>query len=485
MTYSINTGTDTESISYNLADETQFNNILLNLKDNEVGEIDPIYIRNSVLSLWSNCIFKETTNGSRYYIGIDTGDVDNNKDLKRKILIGKRSYNNQDTYTNSLNSSDSDIILYNTKKDNVNNNQTKVSILAGNDSNLFLNAPYISSNLVSNLSLLSFNFINNNGNININSTFDNVNINNISFPTHAENQLSNLNGKILKWQSGELVWGDISVTIGDTLGNSQDELNLYGEVFVNGHSLEFTDSRMVPINLGGVLQGETFNSYVATELLKKIIYSYQSPTCFLRFLSPYDKGFVEVGTTPTVQIEFTINKKTLPTTVTSLQNMIPNTYSPITTANFQTVVDDATVIISPSPVQPTSYSYTITVGDGVETSSDTISLNGVYPIFYGVGVNNSLTYTGMTFLTKLVEGKSNKNLLLLGSGKIYFFYPQEYGTLSQIIDNNNNNNIISDFTITIFNFSSPNGYWTSKQYYIYESTSTYSFSLPTTYTFKF
>lgn len=483
MTYSINTGTETESVSYNLADETQFNNILYNLRDNEVGEIDPIDIRNSILSLWSNCIFKETTNGDMYYVGIDTGDVDNNNDLKRKIFIGKRSYNNQDIYNSTLNSGNSDIIFYNTKKDNVNNSQTKVSFLAGNDSNLFLNAPYISSNLVSNLNLLSFNFINSNGNININSTFDNVNINNISFPTHAENQLSNLNGKILKWQSGELVWGDVSATIGDTLGNPQDELNLYGDVFVNNYSLEFTDSRMVPINIGSVLQGETFGSYAITELLKKIIYSYQSPTCFLRFLSPYDKGFVEVGTTPTVQIEFTINKKTLPTTVTSLQNMIPNTYPPITAANFQTVVDDATAIVSPSPVQSTSYSYTITVGDGIESSSDSISLNGVYPMFYGVGINNSLTYTGMTFLTKLVEGKSDKQISLVGSGKIYFFYPQEYGLLTEIISNNID--IISDFMVNIFNFSSPNGYWTSKQYYIYESVSTYSFGLPTTTTFKF
>lgn len=483
MTYSINIGTDTESTSYNLADNTQFNNILFNLRDNQVGEIDPVDIRNSVLSLWSNCIFKETTTGSKYYIGIDTGDVDNNNDLKRKILIGKRSYNNQDTYS-TLNSSDSDIIFYNTKIDSVNNSQTKVSILAGNDSNLFLNAPYISSNVITNLNLLSFDFVNPNGNINISSTFDNVNINNISFPTLSENQISSLNGKVLKWQSGELVWGDISATIGNTLGNPQDELQLFGDVFVNGYSLEFTDSRMVPINLGSVLQGETFGSYAITELLKKIIYSYQSPTCFLRFLSPYDKGFVEIGTTPTVQIEFTINKKTLSTTVTSLQNMIPNTYPPITASNFQTIVDDATAIISPSPIQATTYSFTITVGDGVETNLDTIVLSGVYPIFYGVGVNNSLTYTGMTFLTKLVEGRSNKSLQLLGSGKIYFFYPQEYGTLSQIIDNNSNN-IISNFTVTIFNYSSPNGYWTSKQYYIYESISTYSFGLPTTYTFEF
>jgi hypothetical protein len=485
MTYSVNIGKDTESISYNLADENQLNNILFKLRDNESGEINPIDIRNSVLSLWSNCIFKETTSGNNYYIGIDTGNVNNNNnnDLKRKILIGKRSYESEEIYTNSLNSGNSDIIFYNTKKDSINNNQTKVSILAGNNSSLFLDSPSISSSLVSDINLLSFNFINKE-HISLKSPFHNVNINNISFPTISNNQISGLNDKILKWESGRLVWSEVSATIGDNIGNSQDKLELFGNVFVNDYLLEFKDSRMVSANLGGVLQGEKFESYSISELLKKIIYSYQPPSCSLRFLTPYDKGFVEIGTTPTVKIEFTINKKTLPTTVSSLQNMIPNIYPSINVENFQKVVGVSTAIISPSPVQQTSYSYNIITGDGIETSSEMLSLVGVFPIFHGVGINNSSNYTGMTFLNKLVEGKSDKNIILIGNGKIYFFYPQVYGVLSRII-NNNGDNVVSDFTVTSFNFSSPNGYWTSIQYYIYESISTYSFVLPTMHTFEF
>lgn len=485
QTYSVNIGTETEANSYNLSDNSQFLQLLYKLRDNEDGEINPIDIRNSILSLWSNCVFKETTNNELYYIGIDVSNPDD-RDLKNKILVGKRSNNQSDVFNQGLATSDSDIYFYDTKEDNDVNGQTKVSILAGNNSSLYQNAPYLSSQYVSDINALSFNIINQNGEINIKSNNDVVSINNIKFPTMLETQTlgNNLDGKSLKWQTDKLVWSDISLQVGNTLGNSNDVLNLQGEAYVNDYSFEFTDNRMVPTQIGSITPGDSFDSYSLSELLKRVVYSYQSPTGMLEILTPYQSGYIEVGTSPTVSIKYTINKKTLPTLTTGLQNMIPGAHSPITGSSYQIVTGTASAIISPSPALPGTQSYTIVTTDGLESNSISVDLVAVYPFYYGIGVNNSLTYTGMNFLIKLIDGLSDKNLDFLGSGKIFFLYPQEYGTLSEIRDNNNNN-IISNFTSLVYSYSSPNGNFTSKSYWIYESISTYTHASPVSYSFKF
>lgn len=485
QTYSVNIGTETESNSYDLSNGAQFNQVLNKLTDNEVGEINPTDIRDSILSLWSNCIFKETTNGEVYYIGVDVSNPDD-RDLKRKILIGKRSNNQSDIFNLDLSESDTDIYIYDTKEDNNVTGETKVSILAGNDSNLYQNAPYLSSQYISDLSVLSFNFINENGQIYINSNNDSVFINDISFPSISENTNSgNISNKVLKYDnnSSKLIWDDISVEIGGELGDPDEELYIQGNTFVNNYPLEFTDDRMVPHELGSIKQGETFNSYSISEILKRMVYSYQSPIGTLEFLPPYKSGYIEVGTSPNIDIKYTINKKTLPTLSTGLVNMVPSSYPPITDNLYQVITGTASAIISPSPAEPGTQSYTITTSDSLESNSLTINLGVIYPFYYGIGINNSLTYTGMNFLIKLIDGKSDKNLEILGTGNIYFLYPQEYGPLSEII--NNNVNIINDFSSQVYSYSSPGGNFTSKQYYIYESDSEYTHTSPVLYSFKF
>lgn len=484
QTYSVNTGTETESNSYDLSDNVQFNQILDRLIDNDGGEINPIDIRDSVLSLWSNSVFKETTNGVNHYIGIDTFNPDD-RDLKYKMMISKNSFYGNSVFNFGMYSSNTDIYFYDTKNDSDINGETKISILSGNDSNLFNTAPYLSSQYVSDLNSLTFNIVNNNGEIFVKSNNNIVKINNINFPTLSNNLTSgDLEDKVLKWDNGNLIWGDISLEVGDTFGSTNDIINLQGEVFVNNYSLEFTDDRMIPTTIGSLVQGETFDSYSLSELLKRVIYSYQGPTGFLEILPPYENGFIEVGTSPNVNIKFTIDKKTEPTLTTVLQNMVPNTYPPITTNFFDTVTGTASAIISPSPAIPGTQSYSIITTDGIESNSSLVNLIPIYPIYYGIGIDNSSTYTGMTFLIKIIDGESDKQLQLLGSGNIFFLYPQEYGPLSEIIDNNNNN-VITNFNFVVYSFTSPEGNFASKSYYIYESFSTFTFTTPVLYTFKF
>lgn len=477
-TFSVNINTGTESNSYDLLN--QFDELLFKFRDNDDGFINPIDLRDGFLSLWSNSIFKETRTETSYYIGID-GINPEDRDVKRKILLGKRSNDGNDIFNDPMSNNDTDIYISDTKSDNNSNGETRVSILAGLDRDIFLNAPYISSKFVSGVNNLSLDIINN-GNIDITSDDDHVSINNIRFPKSSESQ--DINNKSLVWNDGKLEWGNISLEVGNNVGDSSSEINLQGDTFLNSYPLEFTDDRMIPVQIGSIKPKESFDSLSLSELLKRVIYSYQAPSGDLSFLPPYNLGFIEVGTSPNVTIEYRIDKRTLPTLVTTLGNMSPNTVPGISGDLYEVVTGTSSAIISPSPALPGTQSYTITTSDGLESNSKTLNLSVIYPFYFGIGINNSQTYTGMNFLIKKIEGKSDKELPILGSGNIYFFYPIEYGPLSQILDNNGLD-ITSNFTFVNFNYSSTEGNWSSKSYYIYKSDSIFTINSTVLYSFKF
>ena len=150
MTFSINNGTDTES-SYK-----EFDDILNELFDNDSKLITPRSIRDAVFSTYVEPALKPT--GS--YIGIDTlNPLD--RDIKSKQFYGKRSYLSNDTMSDSLLSSDSDIFFYNTKSDSdISNVSTKISFLSGTDTLLFDNSPYIKVSTLSGTESQSYNFVN-------------------------------------------------------------------------------------------------------------------------------------------------------------------------------------------------------------------------------------------------------------------------------------------------------------------------------------
>lgn len=483
-TYSVNTGTNTESISYNLSNDSQFNNLLNSLSDNDYGYINPIDIRNTALSLWSNSAFKETKTESEYYIGVDTGNP-NDKDLKYKMLIGKREINGNDVFNYDMYSSDSDIYFYNTKPYSEIKGETKISILSGVDSSYFKNSPFISSNYLSDLDSITFNIVNDNGKIDILSENNTVTINEIIFPTINENSnYSSLNNKILKLENGKLTWSNTTLELSDPVGNINDNLNIQGNVSINDYNIEFLDSRYTSIEIGDIKKGEKFEKISLSEILKRVIYTYQGPEVSLELLSPYENGFIEVGTTPNIYIKYSIFKKTLSTNNTLLVNMIPNIHPPISNDFHKTVTGTASAIISPSPVIIGTYSYSISTSDGIESVNSTINLISVYPFYYGVGINNSSIYNGMYFLHKLVESKTNKELQIIGEGNIYFIYPSEYGQLSEILYDNTID-IINSFTYSLINFNSPEGNFASKEYYVYESLTTYTYETPILHSFNF
>lgn len=485
-TFSLNIGTDYEATSYPLVSEYDIQNILDTLIDNESKLITPVKLRDSILSLYSSSAFKLTssTNSSivseREYIGIDTLNNEQ-RDLKRIIYFGKRSFSGTFSYsgshdimsTFSFSSNNTDIYFFNTKRDTIVNDETKISLLSGTNFNLHKNAPYIKSKIISSTTSLSLDLVNtsSNASINLTSDYGTVSINGINFPTIIDSTNDAFNRKTLKWLDNKVVWDDIEYEQTSIIGTSSENMDIYGDPFyINGFPLSLTDNRSIPIPFTDIVVGKTFSNVPISEILKSMIYTYLPPLCSIEILPPYNFGISEVGTYPTPIIKYTVTKRTLPTNAATLTNMIPGIFASISDEGLtkKTGLSNAVVI---TPINTNVTTFQISVNDGTQSVSASASIQGIYPYFYGFSNLSSITTIGLLSLTKAVERKSDKYISLSGDGNLYFIYDYSYGTLSNIYDSYGN--IVSaSFSYEVKVLSSPTGLWASKQFYVYKWSNT-------------
>lgn len=485
QTFSVNISSDTEATSYPLPDN--LNNFLNDLIDNESKLISPRVLRNSMLSLWSSVPFKISDS----YIAVDAFNP-SDRDIKYKLLLGKRSWtpsgqtysSKHDLMNDVLVSNDNDIYIYNTKKDNVNNNFTRMSFLAGSNPQLFNSAPYIQSSVFFSFTQsLSLDIISPMSDITIKGLYGTVSVNNIVFPTISNSSTSASNLKVLKYQNGNMEWGLLSYSSTNTIGQTGSILQLSGGLEVNEFPLSFSDSRRVPVQFGDIMPGSTFNSYSIVETLRRMVYPYIAPSCSVSIGSPYSSGYTEVGTSPIPTVFWTLNKRTYNLLTTSLGNMIPGIYPPIGGSGPITVTGSSTGVVI-SPISATSTEFKVTVYDGTSYGSASVTLTGVYPYFWGYSTLVNMTNIGLSTLTKDTSKKEDKTAFIYGSGNLYFIYDSNYGTLSNIYDNLGNN-VTASFSYTLSNLSSPSGLWAGKQFYVYKWSSAPSNFSSVSYQFQY
>lgn len=487
-TFSVNNGQITEANSYPLHIQSNFDDILLTLKDNVDKLIDPKDIRNAVLSLWSSVPFKQTSTASSIssnterYIGLDATDP-NDRDIKKKLFIGKRSYSGTQSYDNShdimsdtqLLDSDVDIFLFNTKPDTVSNTITRMSILSGKNTGLYTVAPFIQSEFVSGATeSLSIDFVAKVGNVNIRN-YENINdylqgtfsLNTIQLPTSIESATSSgLESKTFVWRNGRVQWEELTLPVLSTIGTSSETLTLYGNpTNVNGYSLELNSTDYTPRPFGGIPIGTTFNNVAISEVLRRILYPYLGPLCTITT----NNNYYELGTYPTVILDYTITKRTNATQIASLTNMTPAVVDAITTTDHITVSGSSTGQIPNNQLGEDPIVFSISVTDGTKTATASTFIQGIIPYFYGVSSVSSFSNLTQISLTKLVETQGDKELYLTGStGQyLYFMYDASYPDLTQIIDGDDND-VIGFFTQSTLTLGSPQSYWANRSFKVYK-----------------
>jgi hypothetical protein len=494
-TYSINVGTITESLR-----KTDIYSALIDLPDNVQKKISPKDLRDAIFTSWASAAFKLTTPDaiSTEYIGIDSANPED-RDIKKKILLGKRTVGNLDVVSDALlNTSDADIFFYNTKPESVSQNQTKISILAGTDSSLFYTAPFIAASYSLTQSAINLDIKNPSlagGAINIYSSTGRVGINGVAFPTVAETNATASNGKILKYYgtypNGFLRWADPDVTT-SVIGSTGSPTYIYGSSsYVNGYPLEFiVNGQVVPETIGGILQGDSFtsSSYYSTinsayqnwpivEVIRKLLYPYIAPDLSITAVNNVTgTTYAEVGTTPSITLNFSIKTYARDSNEYIRDYYIVNsvTYS---TPTFSvggysySAAPGNTLILSASGSTYSSATGSIDYGLQVSNQwiapwgysySATASINFIQPFVSAFVGTSSLDFlvvdgtaqqqvdradsvrcilTGVTISStkKIVPypGLSQSiNMDVDGSGYLYFAYPSTYGYLKYIKDPN-------------------------------------------------
>jgi len=494
-TFSINIGQSTESTR-----KENIFSILQDLPNNTSKLISPRDVRDAFLSTWANSSFKVTTPGTfstDRYIGIDSVNP-SDRDIKSKILIGKRQYGNLDIMSNNLLTSNTDIFFYNTKPDTSTQSSTRIAILAGTNSNLHLYSPYIESSLNSSDTGMNLDIVNPSlfdGPINVYSSNGRVAINGIVFPTVAETAASASTGKILKYTgtypNGYLRWSDTNITIA-SIGSVGTPTNIYGSnVYVNGQSIEFIENSLVPIKVGDIqvndsfatgsfYNGSSYQNWPLSEVLRKVLYPYVPPVLNISGVNlTTGTTYAEVGTTPSIVLTYSITHYAREASeyisdfviTTSLSSVVGTTYSGGLSfsgapgSSFNGTSSTLTYSIVPSYVvnytaaASNNGQYAVSYPYGFSYSA-TASFEFVSPIVASFIPNSVLSFNLLTPppndpLGSMLIGSTvsvNKRIVpypglsqslfigATGLGYLYFLIPStptyNYGILSQIKDSN-------------------------------------------------
>jgi hypothetical protein len=486
-TFSINIGQLTEATR-----KPDIFSVLNDIQDNTQKLISPRDVRDAVLSTWANTPFKVTTPNSLSnfeYIGIDSSNP-GNRDIKQKILLGKRSFGGLDIMNSSLLSSETDIFLFNTKPDSASQSVTRLAILAGTLSSLHSVAPYIESKVNNDESAIDLNIVNpaSNGAINLLSTSGRVAINGVIFPTIAETSGSASNGMILRYRGtypdGYFKWEQPTISL-NNIGTPGYPTNIYGStVSVNGYSIEFIDDNLTPTTLGGVEMGSSFSqntfdngtgfqNWPVTEVLREILYPYVPPVLQITAINnsnPSNPSYAEVGTTPSISLTFSITtyarneaEKINPYNISSTN--ITGSFSGIPGSSIGSTFNTSTFSATPD-----LKSWTLSVNDSINLYIATASINFINPVYYGF--TSSILTTNYSSLTKSITpypGASNSiSFTYNGSGYLYFVYPSSFNSFSQLSQIQDPNGFIvydSNYPIySAFTFSTQGSYivWRTK-----------------------
>jgi hypothetical protein len=486
-TYSINNNT-----AYEAARLATIGDVLNQLPDNTNKLISPKDARDAIYSSWENSIFKQLTgSASIEYIGVDKNGLNN------KILLGKKQLGGVDVLNSTLlnySFNDTDIFFFNNKS-GITPSNTKISFLAGTNSVLYPYAPYINS--YQGTSSLHLEIVNQTGDITIDSSTGRVSINNVTFPTKLETASAS-NGQILKYYNGRLIWDDNTINVA-SIGSTNSVTNITGSpVLVNGHSLELTESSPIIATFGNIEPGQTFSNAPLVEVVRQMLYPHLGPEVSL-LINANSSGYTtstvaEFGNiTPAgVQLAWSITKKSDPVIFATLSNSYLGGFAPTLPISYAGMTSISGVSLGYTP--SISMDYTLSVYDSgvtnypldsmaIATGSSTVTyatasvtLDLVYPFFYGVNVTNATTGPGVNAilgsLTKLVEGKSDKIVPLSGSGYIYFIYPSLYGDIDSAngVFDENGFNISSSFTYSTYVsvIDSPSSYWSGISYSVYK-----------------
>ena len=433
--------------------KTKINEILELLPDNVSGVITPKSLRDTIFSVWEGCPIKFTYSKSSPYIGLDRPDT------KVKIFLGKRNFRGVDIMSDDILNSGADIILYNTKSDESENQNLEILLLSGDNPKLFNKSPRLKVNMIGDSFDVSIE--NPNGKISIKSSQE-IDINGIVWPSSE-----NLN---------RMIDMDSEVNSDDFTFVLVDNKYLHLKRSITNEP-KFTSKIPVPNSIGGISAGRTFNDVPISEVLKELLYPSKSGTSEIIFLGSEKNNSIEKDDRSDIWIDFkyTLSRKNLDINKTIIQfgqnSFFVSKEGNSLVSEFDTESDfyDSLVIPHNKIIGQNSGKFYLKItsidSEGLKDESVNF-INLVYPYFFGFweskvkGVSNLSKM--ISKLRKVVDIKTNQYVPIIGVGYFYFISPYP---ISKIL--NRGVDIMDSIESENGKLFSPDGKWDGVNYYIY------------------
>jgi hypothetical protein len=476
-----------------------FQAVLNLLPDNTQKLIAPKDVRDGLYTTWENIAFKPTkvADSDVEYIGIDQPL------LKSKVYFGKKSVGGKEVMDDLLlNELDYDYYFFGTRAEPTTEHNTRIGFLAGTGSLYIedtLAIPYIEAKQVTHYDFqkyINFEIRNRSyifdgtdrvgGDISILSDRGRINLNGVVLPKLGDNLQPTNNDKYLKflWDPqgnyGVATWSSLDqANITDIV--STGTVSITGSpILINGENILFTDTTEVPVTIGGIVAGSTFQNRPVTEVLRQLLYPYIAPTMSTSF----DNAFIELGDTQTAnnqKLNFTIRRAA----TYSINNffMTPNTFRSGSSlpvgSSIQIGETNGSVLpfFNPTLQSASGFSITsfrLTLNDQFGTTiTSTSNFRVALPWFYGTSTNLDVDVTSLNSmfgnLTSILRGEPSAGesvQVILSTtnlpsalGCVYFAYPSVYRDLTNIIDQNGYP-VFSDYTKYVRNgVRSPQNRW--------------------------
>jgi len=503
-----------DAVSY-----TDISNILNLLPDNTQKIIAPKDLRDAVFSNWENSVFRYTSNSTgTQYIGIAR------KEIKDKVLFGKKELSGLSILSDSIISSNSDvdIFFYNTKSDINPSQDLKIAFLAGSSQSLHLSPPYLEvTQVVGSTPSLDLSLTHNQtfgGDFNfIAGSNGRISLNNLVFPSQTElsSMISGPSSSVVgdlylvRNSSGSVELRTPGSGVSNVLGIPGGSTDIYGSlVNLNGFSLEFTDLNPTIVSLGGIPAGSTFSNVPLVEMIRQLLYPYLGPLTTISFpIDIYERNNISSTNVP---FTYTLTRRSNDVTSSSISGLGISSFVVLSTgptiSNSGFLNNSYSGSYTFSSVQVTAntggvFTFSYNGSDGTTSYTATQSMKFVYPYFSGF-YPTTPTFSSSTIMNdavstlslsggKIVNDYGSQSVGLGGSGYICFFYPYSYGLLSEIYDGSGTLLWQSGSASTSWTYStsvsinSPDGYWSSS-YRVFRTTSPVTISLPSqNYQFNF
>lgn len=197
----------------------------------------------------------------------------------------------------------------------------------------------------------------------------------------------------------------------------------------------YTNSNPVPIAIGGITAGETFNEVPITDVITELLYPYQAPS-FFSFNMIGVSSVIEVGDSVPANRTFqwgATNNQNIKTSTVSILDITNNT---TLKSNIDNDAQESVILAAISKTVATNHTFRIQAINSKNTTfSRDFSINWQFKRYRGESVLTSLVQSDIKSLraNEFANGYSG-TYAFNGGGYKYIAYPSSFGTATVFKD---------------------------------------------------